>query len=405
MLHLTPLIYYSYFAIASGFLICVLVYQLCRAHLIKMFPSLLATLAVPYIANGGNLPGIWYFLPYIAGTIFLLVMLIAYQKEEKGLSLVCGGIAVILYPPIITFVLPLFLFLKRRGGIAFISLAILLIILKVLSNIQGGVFARLVSFIIRDSTTRGIVSFHLWHVFPYVLLPFLIIGIIRLVVNKKYFFITPISIGFIFWIIYTFFNKVILITHSRIVIITSILSIVCIAYGFEAVAKKLITKYPFIITKYKTISMYGVLGIFIILSFFYPQFNPWREMILINRDDTVPVVIDPLPPITRYLTQDDLRLFKSIKKSKFIAPAWKGLVIGVATHNYPLQSKAATITVNKLEYMHFMASNCQEKKALARNFSIRYVYSSPFQCEGFTAIGASRENLVLYNYYLDKLGE
>ncbi len=114
LLHLTPLIHYSLMAIASGIIICFLIYLTCRAFKLSPFVSGLVFLCVPYLTNANLLPGIWYLLPFIGGTMFLLVMIISYKKTDMALSSVAGGIAILLYPPIAVFVLPIFIFLIKN---------------------------------------------------------------------------------------------------------------------------------------------------------------------------------------------------------------------------------------------------------------------------------------------------
>ena len=75
---------------------------------------------------------------------------------------------------------------------------------------------------------------------------------------------------------------------------------------------------------------------------------------------------------------------------------WKGLVIGVATENYPLETKESTITNQFVRHSEFVKAECDEKLKIAKEQGIDYVYSWGFNCTGFKEVGKSEENLVLY---------
>ena len=105
-----------------------------------------------------------------------------------------------------------------------------------------------------------------------------------------------------------------------------------------------------------------------------------------------------MPPASEYLTADDLFIFKKINKTNFLSLPWKGLTIGSATENYPLETKPSFITNKKLSYPVFIGSNCDAKKDLAISHRISYVYSSAFTCPNFQEYAVSRENLHLYKF-------
>ena len=110
------------------------------------------------------------------------------------------------------------------------------------------------------------------------------------------------------------------------------------------------------------------------------------------------LTVIPAAPANNYLHPDDLYLFKDIKQKRFIAPPWKGLVIGVATNNYPLETKSSTLTISILKFSEFFSADCKNKTKLADKYKISYVYSGKFDCPDFKLIGNSREGLYLYRY-------
>ena len=136
-----------------------------------------------------------------------------------------------------------------------------------------------------------------------------------------------------------------------------------------------------------------ILILFFILSFSYTQLNNWQDLKLHTLDGRE---ISPAAPANIYLHEDDLRLFENIHKKRFLSLPWKGLVIGVATRNYPLDTKPATITNKKLSYVTFMRLNCEEKGYIAKQYNIDYIYSPKFDCNSFELKGVSAEGLNLY---------
>ena len=139
--------------------------------------------------------------------------------------------------------------------------------------------------------------------------------------------------------------------------------------------------------------MIGI-ALFFALGIFYPYFNAWATMKLNLGDER----LRPAAPVGRYLTDDDLHLFGSIHDTRFISDAWKGLVIGAATGNFPLDSKSSTITNSILKFDTFINATCQQKNAYADQYGISYVYADSIECSKFLPLGTSSENYTLYKY-------
>jgi hypothetical protein len=136
------------------------------------------------------------------------------------------------------------------------------------------------------------------------------------------------------------------------------------------------------------------------------RFGLWHRLPLyverniINPNGTiqnVPQKLFPAPPVTRYLRDDDLKLFSDFSKKKFISPQWKGLVLGVTTGNYPLDSKPSMVTNNILSYDVFNSAVCEQKQKYIDTHKIDLVYSASTTCAGFKEIGKTSENLHLYS--------
>jgi hypothetical protein len=131
-------------------------------------------------------------------------------------------------------------------------------------------------------------------------------------------------------------------------------------------------------------------------SFSYTQNEQWNELKLNSIDSDNK--LSPNPPASSYLTDEDLILFKNIHHSRFLSTSWKGLVIGAATENYPLDSKSSTVTVNILTSGQFMSSSCVIKSNFAVQYGIDYVYLDSFDCKGFNLVGKSSEGFYLYRF-------
>jgi hypothetical protein len=163
--------------------------------------------------------------------------------------------------------------------------------------------------------------------------------------------------------------------------------------GLDYVIKK-IQDHP----RYSKAFVFGILIFAVGTIMYYPEILSarWDDTSLrINEKGRI-LEIEPSLPITRHIIQDDIFLFQNIKNQNFIAPPWKGLAVGIATHNYPLESKTSIISNKLLNYKTFIDADCETKRLLAQTYAIAYVYSSAFDCPNFTLMGSSVERLYLY---------
>lgn len=264
---------------------------------------------------------------------------------------------------------------------------------------MSDIFQNLLSQIVRDSSEPGFVSYWPWDVIPIFMIPFVLVGIILALKRKLFYLTLPILIGAMFWIFYCFYPYVIIIEQPRVVAITAVLLVMLGGFGIEKAIQYFLTRWGYLNDVYVSVSIKLItLLFFIVLAIFYSKFSLWHKLVLKLEEGGRVQTFLPSPPVTRYLSEYDLVLFRDIKGKRFISPPWKGLVIAVATHNYPLESKGATLTSGVLNYRRFMSSSCGEKHRLAQKYKISYVYSTAFSCDRFKEIGKSRENLFLYQF-------
>jgi len=404
VLNLNPLTDYIWLSFFSGFLICLLVYFILRENKISKFSSLIASISVLYITRGANLPGVWTLIPLIGGIIFMLFVILFLSLKNEKFSLFSGIFSLIFYPPMIIFVFPIFLFyyLFNNGKkfqyfyyfiilLIFSGLLLSLISIFLGTNSFHSFLSSLSEKLFYEAfTTNAIPDFAIWKV---VLLPVLIlsiVGFIKLIFNKKKLWIvSPVFVGLVFWFVYSFNLLRLIIGYERLVFATSVLIVLLSGFGLDY-SFNYIKKFK--IYKYKSILKLVFLVLIFILSLSYTNLNNWSELKLYNLNGRV---LSPAAPANQYLIEDDLRLF-NFNEKRFITIPWKGLVIGVATDNYPLNSKAATLTNKKYDYYSFINSDCNKMKQIIKKYNIDYIYTNKdLNCE-FEKIGESEEGLILY---------
>ncbi|MBS3079625.1 hypothetical protein J4218_05880 [Candidatus Pacearchaeota archaeon] len=413
-LGLTPITDYVFLSLFFGILICILVYFILRINGIGKLNSGIACLLIPFIVNGSNLPGIWYLLPVTIGLVCMLLGYLFISMNEKKASVFISLLVLLFYPPLFVFyTLSLIFFIlftnfTKREKLVYFSIyfGICLLVAFILSikvlfekdfsffNTASYIFSKL---IYSTYTENAIPDYSIWKVIPILILTVSIVGIFsRFFDRKKYWLLMPIFIGLIFWVVYSFSLFRFIIEYQRVVFVVSILIVCFSGFGLDFLESKFKNKY------FKEYNMFFILQLLILVviflfSFFYTSFNNWEDLKL-NYLSTNQL-ISPNAPANTYLIEDDLILFKEINKKRFLSLPWKGLVIGSATGNYPLDSKDSTLTVSIVDYAYFINSNCSIKKELALNHKIDFVYSIPFFCEDyFEFVGKSPENMHLYRF-------
>lgn len=231
-------------------------------------------------------------------------------------------------------------------------------------------------------------DYSVWKIIPLFSIIFAILGLKKF--KEKIWFFLPTIVGLAYWTLYSVILWRFIIEYERVVFITSVLIIIISGFGINLVINFL--------EKYINKKTLKILKIIILLIFLFSIINytssdKW-ESIKFNAQGKI---ISPMPPANVYLQEEDLKIFENIKEKNFIAPPWKGLVIGVATKNYPLETKASVITNQILNYNGFVGLNCTDKKQTAINYKLNYVYSKNFTCDSFNLIKAGNE-LSLYEF-------
>ncbi len=407
---LSPVNDFATMAIIGGLITAALLYVLCRSLSLGRVGSLVAVLCLPFITNSGNLPGPWFFLAYSVGTWGLLIALAAAARNDKILTLLASFLALALYPQLVVFIVPLLIAVALRSGINKDFLKIVcvsgvvillaagsIITLLLVKGLGHGLITTITADILYRGSDGGSVALYPWDILPMFVLTLATIGFYPLFQRRRWAFVAVLTVGIAYWIYYSLTPWIFIIEYFRLVSVMAILLTVVAGAGAD-----------FLINTFRHWFREEFWAALLVITcsftaFFYPNQQNWQELVLTIGSGGTTHALTPSAPISRFLTADDLALFHNITGARFIAPPWKGLVIGITTGNIPLQSKAAYITVNTLSYNNFMQANCSQKETIASQYGIAYAYASGFSCGAFTALGTSTENLILYRFIPNKL--
>ncbi len=416
---LDPLVNYYFLSILITIICAWVIYFILISCNVNKWISLASVLGLSYITNSGNMPAFWVYLPVSLSLVFFLLTLLSKIKgSDKGLY-VYSFLSLLIYPPIVVFIVPVLVlniydkfrnnnFLLIKSGLFTIFLFIGIILLSAFfTSPESGlsIIHLFKIYLVRPNLDPGIPSFNLWNVLPIIFLPFYITGIFISIRKKFFILLYPLIVGAIFWVFYTYINKVFIIEYNRVIFVEAVLLIVFSGIGFGYILDWVINEIKYF--KSNASKVYLITSLIIIslvasIIPWYGTYNLWKDMKLnlINKDGRI-VKVSPAPFINTYLLSEDLDLFKNIDGQNFITYPWKGLVIGVATGNFPIESKSSTISNNKYKYGDFMKLKCQDKYLIANKFGIKYVYSDPIDCPSFEKISSSSERLILYKFIKD----
>lgn len=430
---LSPLNDFTLVALIVGMMVMVLFYILLSSLGIDKRISVITLLTIPYITNGGNLPGIWFLIPMIFSLMFYLILLISLVKKNDKLAFISSFMCLCFYPPFIAFVFPTLLpLLFRKDGqrpkvlsravvlplaVLFTSFILIASIVFVNNINPKYVVDVLKYYLFRTNLVGGILYFPIWIVLPFFTLPFALLGLWPIFKQKLYFIIFPLFVGLTYWLVYVVTEKVFIIDLPRVVVITSFLILVVFAISLNYLLNKLSgireseaegekkrnatteTENAKIMSLLFTTLAIASIVIATEASFKYTENDSWTKLTMQLNENPKGSVSYSAPTASRFLTEDDLLLFKDIKAKNFISPPWKGLVISAATGNHPLATKPSTIDVFTLNYYDFLSlPECKEKEKVANENKIDYVYSTNFECPHFILQGTSSEGLILYKY-------
>lgn len=412
MFGVQPLVIYVPLTCIIAILTCIVAWMIGKKSGLSSIGCAAIVLGLPLITNSGNLPGLWTLLPVNLGLLLFLITLYGTISKDLRLFSISGFAALLMYPPLVIFIIPLaIVMIFHRGtnlrtwktarlliiGATIVSGAgaLVVIVLSQSSSI-GSVLHMALSFSVRQSSDGGIVSFMPWDVIPWYVLIASAVGIIILVKKAQYELLTMLTIGIMGWIIYEFWDGVFIIDYSRIVFVSAVLMTIAAGFGVDYACRSIEG------SRLSPLLKIAIVIVFLIVAYSYPS-QPWGMFVLNKVTPHGVEQLVPESPITEYLLPDDVRLFAGIEGKRFIAPPWKGLVIGAVTHNFPLESKTSTISSSEYSYADFVSRDCAGKRAASLEHEIQYAYVPVMDCPDFELIGSSTEELYLYRTKMQSL--
>lgn len=411
LLGLNALYSFNFLAIFVSTLIVVLCYLFLLKNELGWKVSSICALSILYITSSANLPGIWHLVPVHFGILFSLMGFYFLLESNIRLALVSGLCILLFYPPLIIFyglAILVYVFSQAKSGgkdikkyiwillSCIIFLAVFSYFLYILPyfypkslNFINMVFNRLYY---KSFSGNLIAEYKIYYVLPVFIILFFLFGIVE-VFNKNKWIFSQLILGVFFWFLYSFLTYRIIIDFERVVLYTSIIIIITSAFGLKKIFDYFDQKYP----KYSVSKYITPLFLIFFVAFipFYTSSAKWDKFVYVDATGQVRASVRAVANI--YITQEDLDLFRNIKQKKFLSIPWKGLVIGVATNNYPLVAKEGIVsTGNAKNLSDFLQADCKGKLDMAKSFKLDYIYLYEMDCPGFEKIGESKEGLFLY---------
>jgi len=411
---LDPLLQYTVLLIVFNTLIVLLIYLFLRINNVSKLSAGICSLLTLYITCGANLPGMWHLIPFNFGIIFFLLEIFFIEIRDIKSALLSTLLAALFYPPLIPFYFlgfALFLALTIKippqilskivpRVLLFLFFIILLIYASPVYPFLSGAVDYILSRIFFVSFVAPFIPRLLFYniiPIPAIILAFW--GLYVAIKNRKWVLLSVLILGAIFWFFYSFTTHRFFAEYERIAVFTSIIVVIISAFGLSYLEEYIKIKFKKEVNKiFKAAEVIGML-LFLVFLPTYTKTDRWLKLVSVypKNQANFDYLVYPKSPANRYLTEDDLRIFKDIKGKKFLSIPWKGTVIGVATDNYPVLTKEGTISIGSNKILDdFLKANCEEKIRVAKKHRLDYIYIYKFDCPGFKEIDKSKEGLVLY---------
>jgi len=403
-----PVFEFAYAPLLLGIALVCAAYNAARSLGASRVASAIAALSIPFIANSANLAGIWYAIPAHAGLLMMVVTL-SLQKDSVRWRMIGYVVSVLLYPPIVVFIIPILLVTERithsirvigavlGAGVVAVGVAALSPTVSIVHSVRNA-FALLVRPLGLDFA--GDIAVYP----PHVVIPAVAfvgcVAAIPLLISKYRALGAAIATGIIGWIAYSILSITIVIDVQRVVFITAFLVCIAAAPGYDVILawiQKTISFNPAAIA-------WAI--IVLVISHATPLYSAdqsWRKFVLPTPTRGEGTFLIPSPPASQYLVEEDVRLLArydvvaSSSPRRFITTPWKGLALGTVTRHNPLHTKSSIVGTMYLRYDQFIAADCEQLEVYRGRFSIDFAYvPKQLTCPNAVAVATSTEGFVLY---------
>ncbi len=416
LLGLNPLTDYTLLTIFSGLLICLLVYLFLTFDGVNRLPAAIAALAVLYITNGANLPGIWTLIPLVAGIVCLLLSLFFFVAGHKAMVWFMAVLTLLFYPPLFPFYASAVVFwlgaekklpFQERSRDAMRYLIVMAVagaaLLTPVFAAKGAMAGTAWGLVLRKIfpptfPPDSIAHLAIWHIVPVPIIILSIAGVLMIMRHRQW-LAAMVLLGLAYWAVYSQTTYRFILDYPRVVVATAILLTLVSGYGLNWLVETLKRSRLFNTNKNLTYIQTGILIIFLLASGHYTQRENWRNLKLSHRG--LNKTFEPAAPANRYLHPDDLRIFEHIKGKRVKSIPWKATVVGVATDNYARPIKPGTLSSGGSGRVlgPVSAAMCaKEYKATATATEDRYWYLPWVDCPHFEIVDRSAEGFYLLKF-------
>jgi hypothetical protein len=399
---------FAYAPLLLGIALVFAAYNTARGVGASRVASATAALSIPFIANSANLAGIWYAIPAHAG-LLMMVATLSLQNDSTRWRMIGYVVSVLLYPPIIVFIVPVILVTERiahsirvigaviGAGIVAVGIAALSPTVSIVHSISNAL-ALLVRPLGLDFA--GDIAVYPPHVvIPAVALVGCAVAT-PLLISKHRALGVAIATGIVGWMVYSVISVTIVIDVQRVVFITAFLVCIAAAPGYDVILawiQKTISFNP------TAIAWAMIVLVMSNAAPLYSADQSWRKFVLPTPVRGEGTFLIPSPPASRYLVEEDMRLLArydvvaSSSPRRFITTPWKGLALGTVTRHNPLHTKASIVGTTYLRYDQFIAADCEQLEKYRVRFSIDFAYvPEQITCSNAVAVATSTEGFVLY---------
>ena len=257
--------------------------------------ALIAAIGALFITTGANLPGLWNLLPITLGVLPLCLSFVFLMSNQRWLYLVASALALVYYPPLIVFVLPILglqLIYNRRWlttgasmiGLTIVAAGVVFILSGIGSNLSLTELARetLGTLWYRSYTPNALPQYSLWNIVPGLTLLAALVGIIQVRWHDRW-LATGIVIGFGFWLVYYQNDGRFIIEYQRAIVVTALLLTALSSLGWHTLLSWLVsgTKRWRVPQPTLAISM-ATIVILLLLWPGYTQRDNWQQLTLLE---------------------------------------------------------------------------------------------------------------------------